>query len=210
MSDFKVTQEHPLRIVRVSERWLPVPGYVGYYEVSDFGRVRSLTRVVVSSNGRTRSFPGQILQLNFHPTGYFQVGLARNGHTRTHRVHRLVMAAFVGPCPPGKEVCHYNGIGIDNRRENLRYDTPSANVQDSIRHGTHAETNRTHCPRHHELIEPNLMPSMRKRGKRQCLACSRASSAIAHARRTDRPLPDLQELSDLYYSTIMQFEADAS
>jgi hypothetical protein len=51
-------------------------------------------------------------------------------------VHRLVLEAFVGPCPAGMEACHNNGVRTDNRLENLRWDTRSANCRDRIRHGT--------------------------------------------------------------------------
>lgn len=51
-------------------------------------------------------------------------------------VHRLVLEAFVGPCPAGMEGCHNNGCPSDNRLQNLRWDTRLANNADKIRHGT--------------------------------------------------------------------------
>jgi DNA-binding transcriptional regulator YiaG len=51
-------------------------------------------------------------------------------------VHRLVLLAFVGPCPPGMEGCHNDGNPANNRIENLRWDTHDANMKDAIRHGT--------------------------------------------------------------------------
>lgn len=55
---------------------------------------------------------------------------------KTLFVHRLVLFAFVGPCPDGMVCCHNNGNGIDNRPSNLRWDTPQANMNDRDRHGT--------------------------------------------------------------------------
>jgi DNA-binding transcriptional regulator YiaG len=49
-------------------------------------------------------------------------------------VHRLVMLAFVGPCPAGHEVRHINGDPSDNRLVNLRYGTRSENQKDRARH----------------------------------------------------------------------------
>ena len=52
-------------------------------------------------------------------------------------VHRLVLEAFVGPCPDGMEACH--GPDHDpsnNRLENLRWDTHSANMRDRAKNGT--------------------------------------------------------------------------
>jgi hypothetical protein len=51
-------------------------------------------------------------------------------------VHHLVLLAFVGPRPDGLICCHGNGDPTDNRPENLRWDTHSANSKDAIKHGT--------------------------------------------------------------------------
>lgn len=47
-----------------------------------------------------------------------------------------MLAAFVGPCPEGLEVCHLDGDPLNNRLSNLRYDTRSANNLDKVGHGT--------------------------------------------------------------------------
>ena len=65
--------------------------------------------------------------------GYMNVFLGR-GNGR--RVHRLVLEAFVGPCPEGLEACHSNGDPTDNRLENLRWGTHEDNHQDRVKHGT--------------------------------------------------------------------------
>lgn len=51
-------------------------------------------------------------------------------------IHRLVLEAFVGPCPEEMQACHGNGIRHDNRLENLRWDTRVGNAGDRILHGT--------------------------------------------------------------------------
>jgi hypothetical protein len=56
--------------------------------------------------------------------------------TRQHYVHRLVLVAFVGPRPPGLVCCHNDGNPLNNRVENLRWDTYEANEADKLRHGT--------------------------------------------------------------------------
>ena len=54
-----------------------------------------------------------------------------------HRlVHRLVLEAFVGPCPDGMEAAHNNGNPADNHLVNLRWATPTDNQADRIIHGT--------------------------------------------------------------------------
>lgn len=53
-----------------------------------------------------------------------------------HKVHRLVLLAFVGPCPPGLVGCHNDGNPANNTPGNLRWDTRSGNMADTVAHGT--------------------------------------------------------------------------
>ncbi len=82
---------------------------------------------------------GKILRPWTDKQGRLVIVLSRNGKRFCRFVSRLLLEAFVGPCPPGPpgmECCHYNGNPSDNRLENLRWDTSKANKADSIRHGT--------------------------------------------------------------------------
>jgi hypothetical protein len=102
-------------------------------------------------------------------------------------VHSLVILAFVGPRPDGEQVRHLNGNPADNRLTNLAYGTQSQNQQDSLRHGTHAQAAKTHCPRGHSYLdEGNVMH--RRTGGRRCRACHaiqrQESMARLRARRT--------------------------
>ena len=51
-------------------------------------------------------------------------------------VHKLILEAFVGPCPPGLECCHNDGNPHNNKLDNLRWDTKKANWNDRRKHGT--------------------------------------------------------------------------
>ncbi len=108
-----------------SEQWRPVVGYEGWYEVSDHGRVKR-----VRKGHRTRV--GFILRPKI-AHGYEQVGLTRDAVQRWFSVHRLMMAAFVGPCPAGKEVNHKNGVKADNRLCNLEYVTHKENMRHAVK-----------------------------------------------------------------------------
>jgi hypothetical protein len=119
------------------ERWLPVPGYEGFYEVSDRGRIKSLARVVRRKNGVTLSIPERILKPVAFRTGHLLVSLARDGEYKQRPVHRLVLQAFVGPCPDGLEACHGDGDPANNRLKNLRWDTRASNIADRLDHGAH-------------------------------------------------------------------------
>lgn len=117
-----------------AESWRPVRGYEGYYEVSDQGRVRGLERT-------TNPYAPRVLRARImRPTvrkdnGRLEVHLNREGRSATRRVHTLVVEAFSGPKPfPGAVARHMNGIGTDNRAENLRWGTSSENNLDTIWH----------------------------------------------------------------------------
>jgi len=116
------------------ETWKPVVGYEGLYEVSDGGAVRSLDRVSVAAGQRLRGRPIRTVRAG---RGYLQVGLWDSSGRRKNRyVHRVVLEAFAGAPSPGHEACHNNGDRQDNRLENLRWDSRSANHTDKRAHGT--------------------------------------------------------------------------
>ncbi|MES5383891.1 NUMOD4 motif-containing HNH endonuclease [Mycolicibacterium conceptionense] len=139
--------------------WRAVPGYEDRYEVSDSGLVRS--RI-----GKTKP-----LAFYEGPYGHRFVALWRQYHCWRTQVGRLVLAAFVGPCPDGMECCHNDGDAGNNRLENLRWDTHSANVLDCVKHGTHGQAFKTHCVNGHPYDEANT--AITRRGGRRCRQCER-------------------------------------
>lgn len=118
------------------EEWKIVPGTVGY-EVSNFGNVRSYFK---KGNHRTKrtAYPRTLAKRARKDGAYPTVNLPnKDGKYDTRAVHRLVMLAFVGECPEGKEVAHLNGDPSDNRLENLAYVTHVENESHKRLHGTH-------------------------------------------------------------------------
>lgn len=112
------------------ELWRPIAGLESRYEVSDRGRVRTL------STYRLR-YRGLILKPWIQNKGYHYVS---HRDTSTHRricyaVHRLVLDAFVGPCPDGKQVAHGDGNPCNNHISNLRWATAKENIADRTMHG---------------------------------------------------------------------------
>lgn len=152
----------------MTEIWNPIPG-IDFYEVSNLGRVRSLDRIIKRGKGEGLQ-KGRVLKPQLTGTPgkqYHKVRIA--GVERL--VHRLVLEAFVGPCPPGMETCHGNGNRLDNRLNNLRWDTSSNNERDKLQHGTHHNARKTHCKNGHEFTPENTLRN--KAGNRQCRACHR-------------------------------------
>ncbi len=70
--------------------------------------------------------------------GRLRVSLFINDVPKNQYVHRLVLETYVGPCPAGMQCRHLNGDHQDNRLVNLKWGTRSENMQDAVRHGTHA------------------------------------------------------------------------
>lgn len=122
----------------MTEKWRPVVGFEGAYEVSDLGRVRSLRRQVTQrtrwGGEMLRWFPEKILVPRVCGR-YLAHILYSEERKRTVLAHILVAEAFLGRRPEGHEVCHYDDNGTNNSLQNLRYDTPKANTQDAIRNG---------------------------------------------------------------------------
>ena len=125
-----------------NEQWLPVVGYERLYEVSNRGGVRGVDRD--GWNGRAaHKIQGQTLAQHKTHRGHLRVDLYKNAKKKCLKVHRLVLAAFTGPCPPNMECRHINGNPEDNRLGNLAWGTYSENRADMIAHGnsTRGEAN---------------------------------------------------------------------
>ena len=115
------------------EIWKDIPGYIGVYQVSNLGRVRSLDRYV--ERGKRGFFKeGQIQKLQNNGNGYLYKQLKYKGKYRNFYIHRLVLMVFVGERPDGMVICHKDGDTTNNKLSNLRYDTPKENNIDQFRH----------------------------------------------------------------------------
>jgi len=100
--------------------WADIPKYKGIYKISKNGKVKR---------------QGKILSNVLSGDGYLRVNLFKNGKGKVGKIHRLVIHAFVGPCPKGKEVLHKNGNKLDNRLSNLKYGTSSENHLQKFKDG---------------------------------------------------------------------------
>lgn len=138
----------------MSERWLPVPGFEGSYEVSDLGRVRSLDRVVLCTRGQKtyeQKLSGALRVPHKNTSGHLQIRFGRYGPTML--VHVLVMLCFVGEKPESADVRHLNGVHTDNRLTNLQYASRSRNMQDK----------KWHAGATHYVLKPAQVLSIKRR-----------------------------------------------
>lgn len=142
--------------------WRGVPGYLGLYEASDEGEIRSV-------RGGHRS--GRVLSAPV--SGYYRkVVLVRDGVRHTERVHRLVALTFLGLPGEGQEVRHLDGDSLNNAVSNLQWGSKVENRADMTRHGRDHNAVKVTCKRGHLFTAENT--AVRKKdGKRECRACIR-------------------------------------
>lgn len=109
------------------EIWKDIPQYEGYYQVSNYGRVKSLKRTIVDSRGISKTVNERILIARVKENGYLQVSLWRNNKGKGEYVHRLVAMAFI-PNPENKPTVNHKDLDIQNNHvENLEWATYKEN-----------------------------------------------------------------------------------
>jgi hypothetical protein len=121
--------------VEVIEFWKDIEGFRGFYQISSFGRVMSMPRVIIRTDGKKCTVKQRILSHCVGKCGYCRVALSIDGRFPTLKVHRLVAEAFI-PNPENKpEVNHKRGNKQDNRFWMLEWNTKSENVKHSFETG---------------------------------------------------------------------------
>lgn len=162
------------------EEWRDVPGYEGYYQVSNLGSVKSLKRVVVRSDSRSTTVRERILCWGRGTGGYWHVGLSKDGQVWQVMVHTLVAMVFLGERPSGYDICHNDGIKSNNAVSNLRYDTRSANLMDEVFAGRNHHAKKAFCKWGHAFSEGNFRVRNKANGltQRICKVCSKTRVAF--------------------------------
>ena len=103
------------------EIWKDIPGWEGYYQASNIGRIKSIARTVPTVYGAIRVIKEHIMRSYLSQGGYPSMHLSKDKTVRGIAVHILVCTAFHGLQKPGQEVDHINAVRHDNRAENLRW-----------------------------------------------------------------------------------------
>lgn len=144
----------------MTEEWRKIDGHPGY-EVSSYGRVRSLDRVVPRRIGGDMFLRGRLLKHKYVKT-YPAVQLGRG---RYELVSRLVCMVFHGAPPSDKhQAAHGDGNTANNHVDNLRWATPIENMSDQIRHGTRMYGSRNPAAKLTEE-DVRMIRSLRRDGK---------------------------------------------
>lgn len=122
----------------MEEIWKDIEGYEGRYQVSNYGRVKSLEFERPTKCNATRITKEKILSKRLDSKGYSFVMLydgAPNNKAKSYKVHRLVASAFISNKDNKPQVNHKDLNKSNNLVDNLEWVTQSENIQHALRNG---------------------------------------------------------------------------
>lgn len=113
------------------EIWKPIPGYEGYYEVSDLGNVRGVERMRINKHGGFAFQKACKIKPSLTEDGYCQIRLSKDGVYKHTKIHQVVVKTFWGisTIQKGFVIDHKNNIPNDNRLCNLQIISESLNTR---------------------------------------------------------------------------------
>lgn len=121
------------------EIWKDIPGYEGYYQVSNMGRIKSLERISFRNNGKSENakyyLKERILNIQTQTQGYSQIVLSKNGVRKTFRLHIIVAKLFVENPLKKTYVNHIDGNKKNNKASNLEWVTAKENMVHAYKTG---------------------------------------------------------------------------
>lgn len=122
----------------MKEIWKDVVGYEGLYQVSNLGKIKSLSREYCHGNQygvRTKKIDEKIMKQQITAFGYCSVKLSKNKVCKHFQVHRLVAEAFILN-PNNYPVVNHKDINKQNNCvDNLEWCTQKYNVLHANQHG---------------------------------------------------------------------------
>lgn len=119
-------------MIENEEIWKDIPDYEGFYKVSSFGRVKSISRVINTCYGSKRVTNERIMNSVIDNTGYPSVRLHKEGRGKTIRIHRLVALVFIPNLDNKKCIDHIDTDRTNNNVSNLRWATPKENANNCL------------------------------------------------------------------------------
>lgn len=122
------------------EQWCDIDGYEGYYQCSDFGRVKSLSRIIPDVKLGTKLIKDRIRKQFLSVNGYLQLYLNKFGEAKRFSSHRIIGNEFIINPQNKGYINHKNLIRTDNTVINLEWLTKSEDNIHSYINGTRRKT----------------------------------------------------------------------
>ena len=162
----KAAGDAPLLKVMKKEIFVDIKDYEGSYQISNYGRVKSLPKSWRINKTFVASRKVQIRKLSIDKFGYYKVNLWNRGKSKRFLVSRLVAQAFISNPLNLPQVNHKDGKKLNNYEENLEWCTGSENIQHAFNNGLiNVSKGEDHCfarftekdiHRIHELLKSGL------------------------------------------------------
>lgn len=112
------------------EIWKNIPGYENLYQVSNYGNIKTLSRIIIDKTGKVNlKIKERLLKLNDNGNGYKSVGLCKNGKRKVFYIHRLVAELFLENINNLREVNHKDLDKSNNNVDNLEWVTSKGNKE---------------------------------------------------------------------------------
>ena len=104
----------------MEEKWKDIINYEGYYQISNFGNIRSLDRKIRFNKGYSIK-KGKMLKPILNKKGYYKVSLSKKQKEKRFFIHRLVAIHFIENPLSKEQVNHKDGNKKNNRADNFQY-----------------------------------------------------------------------------------------
>ena len=119
----------------MKEIWKDIPEFMGDYQASNTGKIKSLSRLVKHPKGGYRKICERLMKIGVGTNGYLIVGISKNGVTISKTIHRLIASAFHKNPLSLPEVNHIDGDKKNNNPNNLEWVSTSENRFHAFRTG---------------------------------------------------------------------------
>jgi len=113
----------------MEEVWKDIVDYEGLYQISNFGRIKSMKREVCNNyllSGKQKR--NEMIRASFNKKGYRRISLCKNGKAKNFMVHRLVACAFVENPNNLTSINHKDENKSNNNAYNLEWCSVSYNI----------------------------------------------------------------------------------
>lgn len=137
----------------LNEEWKNIKGYENLYQVSNYGRIKSLKKHSIFNN---RTYPTKILKCHINTKKYLDVELCRCNKSHRYRIHRLVAEHFIPNLEKKPQVNHIDCDKSNNKTNNLEWCNNSENQQHAFKNGLNTRKKYGDSPRAKKVNQYDL------------------------------------------------------